>query len=139
MPFNAVIEGTYHDEWMRLNYKIAELQIPEGTQGINDGNFRYVNFEKRPERPESGLETKVESLDFLGGIVLPFQGGAFPQILERPRAVVLRDFRVFVEQGMLEDQRYVTMLPNIIMNAGRLFNDERIAKIYEQVLTAQRT
>jgi len=140
MPFNAVIEGTYHDEWNRLNYKIAELQIPEGTQVINDGTYRYVNFESKPdEKSKGGLETMVDSLGFLPGIVLPFRGGTFPQVLERPRAVVLRDFRVFVDEGMLKDQKYVSVLPNILMNAGRIFNDEGTAKNYEKILTAQRT
>ena len=134
MPFNAVIEGTYHADWSRLNYKIAELQIPEDTLIINDGQYEYINFERRSEKPESGLETKVDSLDYLIGIVLPFRGGTFPQVLERTRAVVLRDFRVFVEEHMLEDQKYVAVLPDIIMNAGRIFNDKGTVKNYEQIL-----
>lgn len=46
MKFNAVVEGTYHDQWKTLNYRVIEIKIPEETAIINDGTFKYKLFGK---------------------------------------------------------------------------------------------
>jgi len=44
--FNAVIEGAYHDLWTDLNYKIAQLEVPEEVSVLNDGTYRYLLYGK---------------------------------------------------------------------------------------------
>jgi len=139
--FNVVIEGTSQDEWGRLNYKVMELEVPEKTTTVYDGSYHYVLFgrtrdfqtiERITSQPES-LETKTERLSSCQGVALPYHGGSFPNVLERPRTLCLNDGRVYVDKGMLKDTQYVGAVSEIIKTAGELFQDKEAAKLYRKV------
>jgi len=107
--FNAVIEGTFHDEWTRFNYKIVQIDVPVRTSVINDVTYKYglaavartKDFQSVIETSEIAeeREVKIDSLGFCNGVVLPYRGG-IPNLLERPRTVFMRDGRIFVERHM---------------------------------------
>ena len=127
LRFNAVIEGTYQDEWGRSYYQTGKLDIPQNVSVIDDGSYRYsfhgttTDFNKVNESScPSGIESKVESL-----------GMMYNQFsLERPRAVILRDGRVFVDKEItLEGYIEAVNEGNIIRTAGNLFNESIISKV----------
>ncbi len=145
MEFNAVIEGTYHDEWSNLNYKIALLGVSEGVALLNDSIYKYKfygiteDFQKiqKINYEIGNLETKIDFLGFCDGVALPYFGG-IPNILERPRTVCTKDGRVFIEEHMLSDKAYLETVPSIIKNVGEIFNDkellENIFELYNKLV-----
>jgi len=129
--FNAVIEGAYHDLWTDLNYKIAQLEVPEEVSVLNDSTYRYLLYGKtddfeniKTDSNADGLERKIDFLGFCEGVVLPYMGG-IPNLLERPRAVCLRDGRIFVDEHMLTNSAYLKAIPSIVKAAGELFKGMR--------------
>ncbi|MBI2451512.1 hypothetical protein HYV50_00365 [Candidatus Pacearchaeota archaeon] len=138
--FNVVIEETYHDEWRRLNYKLANLEIPQNAVQIADGAYNYgfygktKDFKKVDKVKEESLEFKVHGfIGFCDGIVLPFRGG-IPNILERPRTLVFRDGRIFIEKGMMNDSKYMDMLESILDKAKKCCESQEINESYQKVM-----
>jgi hypothetical protein len=140
--FNSVIEGSYHDEWTTLNYKLADLNLQEDDAIINDGTYKYLFFGRTADfksvdrilpLPENCLEIKIDSLSFGSGIVLPFRGG-IPNILERPRAISFKDGRIFIESNMISDARYLKAIPEILKTASELFANKQINETYRQLM-----
>jgi len=125
--FNVFIEGTYQDEWKRLNYKMAQIKVPKNTTVLNDGIYKYKlygktdNFEdiQKADEGVENLETKIDSLGVCKGIVLQ-HGGLLPH-LERPRAVCMRDGRLYVDEHMIKDKAYVGSIQKILKKAGEIF------------------
>jgi len=138
--FNAVIEGTYHDDWTQLHYKLAHIQVPEDTGVINDGMYKYHFYGKttdfqsvQPINGEAkGLEAKIDLLCFSPGVVLPYSGGT-PNILERPRTVCTKDGRIFIDESMLDNEDYLGVIPSMVQNAGEIFKKKSFAKLYREV------
>ena len=138
--FNAVIEGTYHDEWTTLNYKLTNLTIPENVGIIKDGTYKYDFFGKTQDfnsiargQQVGSLEIKIGSLSFGSGIVLPFRGG-IPNILERPRAISFKDGRIFIEEHMVADEKYAGTVQQILQTARRLFEDRETNENYKKIM-----
>ncbi len=138
--FNAVVEGTYHDDWRNLNYKITQIEVPEDTAVLNDGTYKY-KLHGRTEDSENiqrangeagNLEAKIEFIGFCEGIVLPYRGG-IPNILERPRAVCMRDGRIYVEEHMATDESYVNAVSSVVKTAGEIFGKKKFSELYDQV------
>lgn len=139
-PFNAVIEGTYHDEWSTLNYKLARLQVPENAAVLNDGTYKYQLHGKTADfknlqkaAGESSLEAKIEFIGFCNGVVLPYMGG-IPCILERPRTVCMKDGRIFVDEHMSTDKLYMDAMTSIMGSAGKIFQDKKFSDLYNKVV-----
>ena len=133
--FNAVIEGTYFDNWYSFNYKIALLEIPAETSVLDDNIYKYKRYGKtndfqniqEVDRESNNLETKIGFLGFCDGIVLPYIGG-IPNVLERPRTVCLRDGRIFIEDHMLTDKAYIDRISLIVKSIGEIFSDKELPK-----------
>jgi predicted O-methyltransferase YrrM len=49
-------DGTIHDDWLASARKIEELEIPDGTGGVNPGDRRAIYYLIRGLRPSSVLE-----------------------------------------------------------------------------------
>jgi len=138
--FNAVVEGTYHDDWRNLNYKIAQIVVPEDTAVLNDGKYKYKlhgrtdDFEniQRVNGEAGDLEAKIDFLGFCEGVVLPYKGG-IPNILERPRAVCMRDGRIYVDEHMVTDESYVNAVSSVVKTAGEIFGEKKFSELYNQV------
>ena len=130
--FNAVIEGSFQEGWKTLHYKIAELQIPTDTNLLNDGQYQYRLFGRTEDFQTiiqfSGkgniLETRLESLSYCNGIILPIESSVLEYDLERPRAVCMRDGRIFVDNDMLDDKLYLDAFQKIVKNCGEIFQSE---------------
>jgi len=131
--FNAIIEGTYADEWRRHNLKITLLDIPKNTISLNDETYMYHLYGRTEDFKsiqrgvlEDGsserdiVRKNIESLSWCPGIVLPYRGG-IPNILERPRAVFMEDGRIFVEGNMVKDGLYLESLNKLVLQAGEIF------------------
>jgi len=138
--FNVVVEGTYHDDWINLNYKIAQIDVSEDTAVLNDGIYKYKlhgrtdDFEniQRTNDEAGDLEAKIGFLGFCEGVVLPYSGG-IPNFLERPRAVCMRDGRIYVDEHMATDESYVNAISLVVKTAGEIFREKKFSKLYDQV------
>ena len=127
MGFNAVVEGTFHDEWCRSHYQTGKLNIPKNVSVIDDGTYKYsfhgttTDFQKVKESTcPGGIEVKVESINMMYNLFS----------IERPRAIMLRDGRVFVDKDFtLEGYIEAVNEGNIIKTAGKLFNESLTSKI----------
>ncbi len=156
--FNVIIEGSYHDD-PGLHFKLAHLDIPEGTAVIHDGSYTYKCYEpdsdfqpvqktagkkgkkKTPPREEGeDLEATVEQLSLCAGPVLWEEYRLTPSLLERPRTICFRDGRMYVDQDYAAIPEYVALLPKVLSAAWKIFNDEKYERFYEQrkVLGAER-
>ena len=116
MKFNAVVEGTYHDQWKTLNYRVLKIEIPEEITTLNDGTFKYKLFGKT-DNFESIQKVEIEGpekeIDFVGFLCSWF--------LERPRTICTLDGRIFVEEEMLKDDQSVNALPEIVKTSKKIF------------------
>ena len=138
--FNAVIEGTYHDDWSNLNYKIIQLDIPENIAILCDGTYKYKLYGRTQDFADvtkvngaaGDLETKIDFLGFCEGVVFPY-GRGIPNILERPRTVCMRDGRIFIDDQMITDQTYLDTVLAVVKTAGKIFSDKRFSELYEEV------
>jgi hypothetical protein len=130
--FNAVIEGTFHDDWRNFHYKLARLDVPTGTTVINDGVYKYrfhlTSSDGRiidRTRPPGSVEATTDFLGFCPGVVLPYRGGTFSNHLERPRTVIMGDGRMFIEREMGKDVDYVKVAEEVAIRQAMeiLFRD----------------
>jgi hypothetical protein len=105
-PFNAIIEGTFHDEWNRSHYKLARLPIPDDCALINDKQYKFGLYGRgangglldfvRAENPQGSELTLNMPLAFYPGLST-YRG----PVLERPRLIAMRDSRVYVSNDLL--------------------------------------
>ncbi len=138
--FSAVVEGTYHDEWRNLNYKITQIEVPENTTVLNDGAYKYKlhgrtdDFKnvQRVNEETGDLEARIDFLGFCKGVVLPYQGG-IPNILERPRAICMRDGRVYIDEHLITDESYLSTVSSIVETAGEIFRERNFSELYDHV------
>jgi hypothetical protein len=136
--FNAVIEGGFHDDWCTLHYKILALNV-DAESSIGDGVYHYPLYGKTQdfaslELAASQVRMKIPFLAFHKGVLLPYRGGPFPFLLERPRSVFLDDGRVFVEERMLPDSNYMSVLPKAMGDAKTLFENEQLHALFQTVV-----
>ena len=106
-PFNAIIEGTFHDEWGRSHYKLARLPVQDDCVLINDKQYKFGLYGRganggfldfvRAENPQGSEATLNMPLAFYPGLST-YRG----PVLERPRLVVMRDSRIYVSNDLLE-------------------------------------
>ncbi|MBI2110464.1 hypothetical protein HYT51_01665 [Candidatus Woesearchaeota archaeon] len=137
--FNAVVEGTYHDEWRNLNYKLTQIEVPEDTAVLNDGIYKYKLHGRTGDfknvqivnGESGGLETKIDFLGFCEGVVLPYDGG-IPNILERPRAVCMRDGRIYVDEHLATYESYVDAISSVVKTAGEIFREKKFSELYDR-------
>lgn len=106
----AVIEGTFHDEWRNLQYKLSELSIPEGTTVVNDGVYDYIFYGRSEDFQTVQIVESSESPVLTTKSLI----SSDDVILERPRAVYTKDGRVFVEKNMLSDAAYLETIPEML-------------------------
>ena len=135
--FNVVVEGTWMGDWRNTHYKLARLEVPENAKTINDEDLTYSPFgreESEKSAEEDALETKVDSLAFCKGVVLPCKGGVFPNVLDRPRAIFLKDGRIFIEKEMAKDQEYLKTIQRSSQYARRLFDDPQTNEGYRKIM-----
>ncbi|PIN81279.1 hypothetical protein COV11_02265 [Candidatus Woesearchaeota archaeon CG10_big_fil_rev_8_21_14_0_10_30_7] len=138
--FNAVVEGTAQDDWMTLNYKLTRIEVPENVVVLNDGVYKYKlhgrteDFENvQVTNAEAGdLEAKINFLGFCEGVVLPYCGG-ISNFLQRPRAICMRDGRVYIDENMATDDSYVNAVSLVVKTAGEIFSEQKLSKLYSQV------
>ena len=135
--FNAVIEGV-HQNKQGLHYKITQLQVPEDTVVLNDGVYKYQLYGKTEDfRRIQSCEVKdlEATIGFLGsypGMILLHKGG-ITGVLNRPRVVFMRDGRIFIEDSMREDSRYLEKLhKEIISKVGGIFENDEHFKLYNR-------
>lgn len=139
--FDAVIEGTYHDEWNTLNYKLARLNVPSNVGTLKTGGYVFPlygvaeNFQNvKKTTSSSPVEINIDSLEMCNGVTLPYQGGERSQFIERPRSVYLIDGRIFIEKNMRYEPGYLDAVPKIVENSGKLFRNEGYRKLFTQVV-----
>jgi hypothetical protein len=127
---NALVEGTYHDEWGTLQYKFVNLPIGAASV-INDGSYRYrlygitPDFEKTISLTDVGdLELQVEDLGCIGKY----------NPIERARALILKDGRIFIDQHMLKEQEYVGRLLGLLKIAREEFGIEKKSQKIESLV-----
>ncbi|MEK6926781.1 MAG: hypothetical protein AABW50_05900 [Nanoarchaeota archaeon] len=140
---NAVIEGTDHESWSDLQYMALPLKISKDVSLINDGNYRFLFYGKANDfenvdrvDDKSRLEVKIDSLFFPNECIAIDENGkavygnnsdsfeidATAIALERPRSIVLKDGRIFIEEDMLKKDSYLKVVPSIIKMSKKIFD-----------------
>ena len=147
-PFNAVIEGSFHDEWWSFHYKIAQLEIPKRATILNDSTHRYKLYGITDDfKYIRGAEDSSDGLEFLmdfkvghdlatcEGVLLPHDKKLDHSYMMRPRAVVLRDGRIYIDDSMrLIWVEYSNAVhSSIIQTAGGMFKTKKLAKSYDDI------
>ncbi len=139
LNFNAVIEGSFQEGWKTLYYKLARLEVPQDVSVLNDKTYRYQLYGKTEDfngisiAVGNGLEAKVPDLADCHGIVLSNESD-IEFMLERPRAVCMRDGRIFVDINMMEDAQYMDAMFDVVRNAGRIFQSGEYLKTYRTAM-----
>ena len=130
--FNAIIEGTEYDDWRSLKFKITYIEVPENTGVINDNTYKYLFYGKtenfhdvKKEENRNSLETKVGSFAFCQGV---------PAILGRPRSLIMRDGRVFIDSDMMAREDYLKAIEDVLEDAKEFFESKEAAKVYKKSL-----
>ena len=136
--FNAVVEGTEQDEWPRFYFKLVSIIVPEGSIKIGDGVYAYELHGRtkdygmiEPAQGTPNLEAKIDFLGFCPGVVLRDHP---TQVLGRPRAVCMRDGRIFIDQDMRREELYVSMLMEALPVVGKLFSDPTYERNYRTLM-----
>ena len=120
--FNAVAEGSFHDVWLEDYFKLLFLNIPEGVGILDDGIYEYflVDFENR--KTCRGKRQNVGSpVSLMPGVVRPEHDKRLVFLLERPRTIVLKDKRIFVERNMLDDGEYAGRIKEIVCSINNIY------------------
>ena len=137
---NAVVEGNSHYNLKIPLFKLVNLEIPENVFLIDDTSRRFnfygvTNDFKKIERRDLDVGTfkRVDRLSLCPGIVLPYRG-EFKSLLENPRTVILKDGRVFVENGIRRNLEYMRLLHGeIISEAGEALSAETIGFVMRAI------
>ncbi|MFH0831245.1 MAG: hypothetical protein V1886_00025 [archaeon] len=118
---NAIVEGTYRDEWHRLRFLTTRLNIDKETSVLGEYSYTYQlygrtkDFEEIQTGKEYGKQQQI---------------GSFVFRMERPRTIVLKDGRVFVDEVMMKEQGYVNnCVPIILKQAKNIFKKDLIYRI----------
>ncbi|MEA2003645.1 MAG: hypothetical protein U9O53_01655 [archaeon] len=128
-----------------MNYKITSLEVPEETEIINDGSYRYLLYGTTDDfysfkladrsygagQEKSDAEMEAESLSLSKGIVLPYRGSV-SIVLDRSRAVCTKDGRIFVEEGMINDKKYLDAIGLLIEDVRETFEDPKLVELYKE-------
>ncbi len=153
---DAVIEGSFHDDWRHSYIKLARLNIPDESTVLNAGDYRFRLYGRTEDfenfSPVEGIENRVaeiESIPFCEGLVLDYGGGgigigSFPQhiakrVLESPRSICLNDGRIFLGRSFVDDESYKEMvLPKLLSAAHRVFRERYFIMPYQTAVEEQR-
>ncbi len=136
--YNAIVEGVCADLTYKLNYKFVEIAIPQEAGILNDGVYTYqlygnTDFQTIEENGGKIQEVSIDSLIFCKGPVVSFTPPS--RILEHPRAVIMRDGRVFVEQGEMGNVGYLKALHGTaVKTAGALFKNRKTSLVYMEAM-----
>ena len=133
---NALVEGTYPDEWDTLQYKFVVLPL-KAASVINDGSYNYILYGITPDFRKvipfntdvGDLEVQVEDLGCIGKY----------NPIDRVRALILNDGRIFIDQYMSKDQEYVGRLLDLLKYAREEFGLEKKSPKIESLVPLQQT
>jgi|GEM_PF-5503312 len=131
--FNALVEGTTHDDPRKSYLKLITLPEEIGSEVrtvIDDKNVYSFYFPGSSPKPlvlmGEGLECRVGSLSFLPGLIVGQEG----YFLEQPRALILPEGRVFIEDSV----RHNSFLLDLVAKLNDLrgyFHDAHLKKEYQ--------
>ncbi len=133
--FNAIIEGNTQDDPQRSHLKLITLsqEVHADMGRILDDKNKYSFYCGNSSPPNfkvlrgEGLECRIDSLSFYPGLILNSRG----YFLERPRALILQDGRVFVEDS-LHRTDYVLGLVARVSDLRSSFDSPVFKKDYQR-------
>lgn len=113
--FNAVVEGTIDERvWGKLNYEITKLSIPFNVRNFSDGTYNY----RMVDLANFDLTEVTETLGYSDGVSFKDD----ERKLLTPRAIFLKDGRVFVEEKMIGDKIYLDAVLRRVSKIKTLFD-----------------
>ncbi len=138
---NIVIEGGFQNSWRDKHYKISGLAIPEGVTKINDGEYNFtlsgktdfVNIEE--VKYNGNKEITIESLASCKGISLEYNNYPPNNWLQRPRSIITRDGRIFIDHSF--DIEYhveygTNIIPSMVALSKDFFNNKEWDEFYKK-------
>ena len=126
-PFDALVEGSFHDEWAHQHYTVAKLSAPKDVQVINDGDYQYELYGTTQDFKNINLTTEPSGLEFKTESLI----STSTMFIERPRSICLRDGRVFVDTDMKKDKAYLMqVVPNLINFAEHVFKCDTVEEAH---------
>ncbi|MBI3033046.1 hypothetical protein HYY69_06235 [Candidatus Woesearchaeota archaeon] len=138
--FNAVVEGSYVNPWMVSFWRIGCLDIPTSVKVVREryksNTYRFSPHSKVSVVVDDGegpLELEVKSLGSLG-VGLATEGEYTADFISHPRALFLRDGRIYVEESVRMQDWYRKAFPDIKKIAEIIFSDPYYQDAYRQAL-----
>lgn len=127
--FNAVIEGCFNDAWNNHHYKLAQLDIPSNISYLRDGVYIYKLYANTTDFKEiaetngnlEDLEANILSLSSCKGVIVSAWIGK-DNHLSRPRAIFLRDGRIFLEEVLYNNKSYTQTINSSLEFAKQTFS-----------------
>jgi len=144
LKFDAVVEGISCNFRESSCYKLVLLNIPEKVEILNDGVYNYDLHYKAedfrivrdlfPDEVIRGLEARVNFLGLCEGIIFSINRRSFGRMLDRPRAVFMRNGRIYIERSLRHDEAYLKgKVPSIIGVVRRIFESPNYSKFCEEI------
>lgn len=146
--FDAIVEGTPADGMYDSTFKLIGLDVAENTNILNDGINRYMFHGtitySGVNRDSSFLNPKEADIgeplsSYPGAILTEYTESKISSnaVLEYPRAVFLKDGRIFIRENLIQD--YLKWLPDILKITIKMFEEdyESLAVEYQKIMTQQ--
>ncbi len=141
---NAVIEGGFQGNWNSAHYKISNLIIPKNITKIDDGEFTFIlsgntyDFKRVEEAKydeNKEIIIDIENLASCEGIYLNSRDFPPSNWLQRPRAIVARDGRIYIDHSLDINFHigYCTdAVPHLVEFSGEVFGNKKWDDFYKK-------
>ncbi len=118
--FNALLEGSYHDDWQHSYFKLINLNVPPDISTIKDVSYKFsIHESANSEYKELVIDGPIGWID--GKILKKSGNSLLENLLERPRLICLSDGRKFINLDMLDQKWYKKIIPDIIETSVQIF------------------
>ena len=137
---NAIIEGKITNNVLQPHYTLAVKDIPREVSVICSNSEHYFLHSFFVDQffrmaPTEDCGCMAYDLMKVPGLMLPFRGGGEHHILHTPRAVFLRDERVFVHEWCTHNPQYMDSLTSMLFETKEMFENEKnlVSNIAEKI------
>jgi len=142
----TIVEGTNAGDMYDSIFKLIGLDVANDTNILNDRINRYLfygtitnsglNIDSSFLNPkETGIGQPLSS--YPGAILTEYTESKISSnaVLEYPRAVFLKDGRIFIRENLNQD--YLKWLPDICRLTTKMFEDEDLAIEFQKIIDQQ--
>ena len=134
--FNAIIEGAYPEELRNTRWKLVNIAVPPDAGTILARRERFVHHSAANKTGLTPIKNKgsahrLEDIARMPGIICPaLDDVRYKPERYQPRAICLKDGRVYINKRLLQDSAYMgENLPALVSMAKEVFWSRTIMHI----------